>query len=100
MVLKPDAALVEDDTERFRKAVMEQYASGNLHVVIDLADVPFIDSGGLEALLDLAEHAHGAGGGLRIACLCDISRDIFIATRIRNFIQVYGDISEARKSLM
>ncbi len=100
MVLKPDAALVEDDTERFRKAVMEQYANGNLQVVIDLTDVPFIDSEGLEALLDLAEHAHVGGGGLRIACLCDISRDILIATRMGNVIQVYDDISEARKSLM
>jgi len=99
MVLKPDAALVQDDTKRFRKAVEEHYTNGNLRVVIDLADVPFIDSEGLEALLDLAEHAHVAGGGLRIASPCDISSDILVATRIGSRIQVYSDVSEARKSL-
>lgn len=100
MVLQPDSALVEDGLEQFQQVVAEHISGGNVRLVIDFSEVPFIDSAGLEALLDSMEKAVACGGGLRIAAPSDISKDIFIATRLGSRILIFDDVGEARKSFM
>ena len=100
LVLKPVGAIIEDDMEVFRRAVDEQLSNGNTRLVLDFSEVPFIDSQGLEALLDLSDQAQMFGGGIRIANCSEISRDILVATRMIGKIQVFDEVPEARKSFL
>jgi anti-anti-sigma factor len=100
MVLKPNAALVEEDLAQFQQAADEQLSAGSVRLVFDFAEMPFIASEGLEALLDLSERAARLGGGIRIASPCEITRDILVATRLAARIEVFGEIAAARKSFL
>jgi len=100
MVLKPQGALVEEELDSLHRAVDQQINAGSSRIVLDLADVPFVDSLGLEALLDIAEKTEEAGGGLRFACAPDITRDILAATRLVQRIELLDEIDMARKSFL
>ncbi|BDZ44823.1 hypothetical protein GCM10025866_07320 [Naasia aerilata] len=50
-----------------REAVASLVAEGSSRVVVDLADVPFLDSSGLGALIGGLKSTRQAGGDLRIA---------------------------------
>ena len=60
-VLKPDGALTTTDAEDFSAAVSCAMTANLGRVVVDLSAVPFIDSRGLEVLLDLTEAASQGG---------------------------------------
>jgi len=100
LVLVPGAALVEEEVEEFAKRVRECFQGGNVKVVLQMNNVPFIDSAGLEALLALYGEALGMGGEIKISALTDIGRDILRATRLNNVIEVYDSTPDARRSFV
>ena len=100
MVLKLTGALVEDDLNDLATSVKDQLSAGASRLILDLSDVPFIDSAGLECLLETVEEAEKHGGGIKIACATEITRDILIATRLAGRIEGFADVALARKSFM
>ncbi|KOV93053.1 STAS domain-containing protein [Streptomyces sp. NRRL B-3648] len=73
-------------------AVVEE---GAAHVVLDMAQVGFVDSTGLSALITLMQAAHGAGGSLRLAEVPDrLSRMISI-TGISQLMPVHATVADA-----
>ena len=100
LVLVPDAALIEEESEEFLRRVRECFQAGNVKIVLQLNNVPFIDSVGLEALLVLYGEAMAFGGELKISAPTDIGRDILKATRLDNVIEVHGSTPDARRSFV
>lgn len=72
---------------------------GAFKLILDLKEVPFIDSAGLEKVLDIARDLGKQSSDLRISSLNDVCKDIFKATLMENFVQVYDDNDSALKSL-
>lgn len=52
-----------------RNAVADVITSGESHIVIDMAELQFVDSSGLGALVGALKSARVAGGDLRIAAV-------------------------------
>ena len=100
MVLKLTGALIQDDLNDLNTSVQAQFSAGASKLILDLADVPFIDSLGLECLLETVEKAEQLGGSVKIACATEITRDILIATRLASRIEGFADVALARKSFM
>jgi anti-sigma B factor antagonist len=98
--LSPDGALVADCLPAFRQAVDESQAGGASNIVLDLKQVPFIDSQGLEYLWDLSTNLGGRGGSLRIACANHTCKDILRITRVDQTIPVYDDLEAAGRSFL
>ena len=99
-VLVPHGAIIDDDREKFSEAISKSIEGGRAKIIIDMSNVPFVESQGLEMLLDSAESASFHGGGIRIMNPSDIVRDILTATRLTSKIELHNDMLEARRSLL
>jgi len=98
--LQPNGALVEESLGDLRQSVGALDAGQPLHLVLDLRQVPFFDSAGLEYLLDLSIELREAGGSLRLANANSIGRDVLAMTRLDRTIAVHQDLESAGRSFV
>jgi len=72
---------------------------GHIQLVVDLTDVPFIDSSGLAALVSAFKAAREAGGTIKLAGLSEQTRTIFTLTRLDRVFELYPDAEVALDTL-
>jgi len=99
-VFVPVGALIDDDRLQFAEVLRKCLDRGNARIIIDMNAVPFVESEGLELLLDIGEAAFEAGGGLRVINPSEMVKDILHATRLERTIEVHKDLIDARRSLL
>ncbi|GIX47314.1 MAG: anti-sigma factor antagonist [Candidatus Tectimicrobiota bacterium] len=68
---------------------------GQRRVVLDLHDVPFIDSMGLATLVRCFKRVRSGAGRLALASLQPAVRRVLELTRLDRAFDVHGDVSEA-----
>lgn len=76
------------------KSAME----GNASVVLNLAEVNYIDSGGLGTLVSLYTTARNAGGALKLANLTKRVGDLLQVTKLVSVFEVFPDEAAALRS--
>src|SRR3954453_15368123 len=69
-------------------------AEGNHRLIVDLAEVSFIDSSGLGALIGGLKAARLAGGGLRIARPTEQATFILELTALNRVLRPYATVEE------
>ena len=74
--------------------------SRDMRIVLELRGVPFIDSQGLESILEFTARTDAIGGNLRLSAPNDLCRDILAATRVDGLVHVYPDHESAVRSLL
>jgi anti-sigma B factor antagonist len=80
---------------RLHEGLEELIAAGTTKILVDLANVTFMDSTGLSALLVAHRHLSDAGGELRLVAVpTNLARTIEIAGLGERF-HVYPDVSSA-----
>ena len=99
-LLAPDEAIMEDAIGELSKKIEACFVAGETKVNVDFSSVSFIDSEGLEMLLDYLARARKAGGSIKIASPNQICSDIFKVTRLSNFFEIYKEIDDARRSFL
>jgi anti-sigma B factor antagonist len=72
--------------------------SGNSKVVLNLAEVNYIDSGGLGTLVSLYTTARNAGGALKLANLTRRVTDLLQVTKLVSVFEVFPDEQTAVRS--
>jgi anti-sigma B factor antagonist len=72
--------------------------SGNSKVVLNLAEVNYIDSGGLGTLVSLYTTARNAGGALKLANLTRRVTDLLQVTKLVSVFEVFPDEQSAVRS--
>jgi anti-anti-sigma factor len=99
-LLKPDGALVEADLSEFT-SVLRALIAGRLgRVVVDLSAVPFIDSAGLERLLDITDELGQGGQCLKLCALNKIVRQVLELTEIHSHFDLFEDVNSAVRSFL
>lgn len=93
-------SLVNEELVKLNVAIDEILSSGVSNIVLELSDVPFIDSAGLELLLELVSRFGKLGGEIRLAALNDVCMEIFSATRMDNFYNPFTDVDSALRSMV
>ena len=78
-----------------RAAVSTAVAAGGTRVVVDLADVDFIDSSGLGALISGLKTARQAGGDLRIAAPNEQVRLVLQLTNMERVLSSHDSADSA-----
>lgn len=78
-----------------RDVVSRVVASGRPRVVVDLAEVEFMDSSGLGALIASLKTARQAGGDLRIAAVGDQVALVLQLSNVDRILKPYADANAA-----
>lgn len=97
-LVAPNGALVDAELGPLQGELDACLAAGRVRLVLDLGGVPFIDSRGLELLLEVGRRAAAAGGRLRLANPNPICSEILSATRVANELEVFFDLNQAGRS--
>ncbi len=88
--------LVEDTLAAFRQAVDHQLAAKDVvDLVLDLHEVPFLDSAALEYLLDLQDRLAERLGQVRLVRCTPEVRTILAMTRLDAVFEIFEGVPEA-----
>jgi anti-anti-sigma factor len=96
VILNLKGELVEDTVAVFQQAVDHQLAGKDvIDLVLNLHEVPFLDSAALEYLLDLQDRLAERLGQVRLVrCNPDV-RKILEITRLDSTFEIFEDIPDA-----
>ena len=89
---------IGDSAVGLRRAIRQLVEAGRKKVVVNLANVRYIDSSGIGELSANATTLNRAGGGLRIAHLTDQVQDLLVITKLLTAFDCYETVEEAIKS--
>lgn len=85
--LAPNAALTTDSMlGMLRSAFEECLTAREIHVIIDLAAVPLVNSAALESLLDCQDEILRLGGWLKVSHVNAVVSEIFRVTEFHDYI--------------
>ena len=99
-LLRPEGPLAEAAGGELAAAAKPVLAATLGRVVIDLSAVPFVDSGGLEALLDLADLLADSGQSLKLCGTNKTVRQVFELTEIDAQFDHFADVNSAVRSFL
>lgn len=100
-IIKPAGILDGVKANELRRQVSELLAAGNNLVLLDMADVNFIDSSGLSALIVSLKMLRTAGGDLYLCSIAEPVRNLLSITRMdRLFENSLDSISLAESVLI
>ncbi|MGI9101745.1 MAG: STAS domain-containing protein [Terriglobales bacterium] len=86
-----------DETLALRELVKEQLKN-NKNIVINLADVNFIDSGGLGTLVGLYTSARSMGGTVKLAHLTRRVDELLQVTKLLTVFETFESVEDAARS--
>jgi anti-anti-sigma factor len=98
LVLVPHGPVTEDEVSSLREALEDAFSSPR--VVLSLRESPYVDSKGLEMLLDLSEQSADEGKRMRLAELDDCCQEILYLTDTHDAFERYATIDDAVRSLL
>ena len=81
-----------------REQVKDLVAKGKKQIVLNLAGVTYIDSGGLGTLVGLYTTARNAGGSIKLASLTPRVGDLLQVTKLLTVFDVYDTEDKAIKA--
>jgi anti-anti-sigma factor len=99
-VIRPSGALVADDADRLKRTVSNAGAANLGRVVLDASGIPFVDSRGLEALLDLSDELGQAGRALKLTGATATVREALDLTGVAESLEFFDDVQAAVRSFL
>lgn len=99
-VLKPEGPFVQEQADVLGASAMPRVRPMLGRMVIDMAAAPYIDSVGLETLLDLAEQMEACGQTLRLASVSPTIREVFELTGLTHRFEYHEDTNTAVRSFL
>ncbi|MFN3166836.1 MAG: STAS domain-containing protein [Phycisphaeraceae bacterium] len=100
LVVKPDGPLIQDDARLLGEATHGRGRAMLGRIAVDLSASPYIDSVGLEALLDLADELDHFGQTLRLASVSPTVREVLDLTGLTNRFEFHDDANLAVRSFL
>lgn len=100
VVLKPEGALIENDAAAAKAKLMSTVAASLGRFVVDLSAVPYVDSKGLEALVEVTEELGRGGQALRLCCANKTVREVMEITDLASLFEHFEDTNTAVRSFL
>ena len=97
-VLTPDGPLTGETGEVFLEAVRTQLQTAQPRIVVSMEDVAYVDSSGLEILLDILDEVQGKSLSLKLANLTPTCREIIYLTDLIGEFDLFDDAEDAVRS--
>ncbi len=99
-VLKPEGPLVEADAAAFATALSRAVGANLGRCVVDLSAVAFVDSKGLESLLEATDEMARGGRALKLCAVNKTVRQVFELTGLDSQFDHYEDVNSAVRSFL
>jgi anti-anti-sigma factor len=99
-VVRPQGALVNEDAKAFTSTTLELLKANLGRVVIDTSHVPYVDSQGLEGLVDLAEYLAKSSASLKLCGINDTLAQVIALTGLSMQFDCYDDVQVAVGSFL
>lgn len=99
-VLKPEGPFVQEQAEALASSALPRVKPLLGRMVVDMAASPYIDSAGLETLLDIADEMDKCGQTLRLAAVSATIREVFELTELTNRFEYHDDANSAVRSFL
>ena len=90
--------VLEDGDEVFRDAINELAARDRLSLVVDLAEVSYIDSAGIGVMIGRYLSLRGRGGDMKLANLTARSHRVMTITQLLDVFDCFDSTDEAVES--
>jgi anti-sigma B factor antagonist len=87
-----------EESNSFRQKVKNLIAAGNKEIVLDLANVSYIDSAGLGTLVAAFHSARSQGGTLKLANLGQKFNEVLQMTKLMTVFDTYSNEGAAIQS--
>ena len=84
-----------EEVDDFNAAVASALETGHIHIVVDLSQMPVIDSCGIGAVVQALQQAKKLGGDLKLVDPSQFALKIFKMTGILPLFQVFPTEQEA-----
>jgi anti-anti-sigma factor len=99
-VVKPQGPLVVGDAEEFRVRLAETMTRSLGRFVVDASAIPYVDSLGLEALVQSTDELGASGRALRLCGACETLREVLELTGLADRFEHYVDVNTAVRSFL
>jgi anti-sigma B factor antagonist len=99
-VIKPAGPLTQADAEQFRANVLEVAGRSAGRFVIEVSSIAFIDSVGVETLVDLTEKLGESGQALKLCAANDTLREVLDLTGWSDAFEFYDDLNKGVRSFL
>jgi len=100
VVVRPTGPLTSADAESFKARVRELIRENLGRVVIDASALPYVDSGGLESLADVAAELAQGGKGLKVCAANPTIRQVLELTGLAPQFEHFDDANSAVRSFL
>jgi anti-sigma B factor antagonist len=87
-----------DDTKEFNDLLHKLIDEGKMNVVVDLADVKFMNSSGLGMMIGGLTTMKKAGGNLKLARVTEKIESLLIITKLITIFEFFDNVEDAVKS--
>lgn len=94
-IISANVPLTAENVPEAAQAFEQCFGKGQPRLVFNLADVPLLDSAGLELLLDVRDRCMQQGGAIQLAAPVPLCRDILRATDVAAQIAIFDDVVTA-----
>lgn len=97
-IVRLEDELTGDTLPRFQAQLEGPLREGVRNFVIDMEKTEYLDSAGLEAIVDLMDQAHESAGQVKFSGLGNCCQKIFEITRLDRRVDVYETLIDAVRS--
>lgn len=100
-VIHPSGPVItEEDATQLRTESFEVLGNTLGRFIMDVSEMTFVDSFGLEALVDITDELRAGGQSLRLCGISDTLREIMAITDITSKFQQFEDVQTAVRSFL
>ncbi|HVN26260.1 MAG TPA: STAS domain-containing protein [Candidatus Paceibacterota bacterium] len=83
----------------FRDKVRQLLDSGERKILLNLADVPYIDAPGIDEMVDAHTTVRNRAGRIVIVCLCRKIRDLLLITKLYTCFEIWDTEEEGLRQI-
>ena len=99
-VLKPEGPLVELDAGVVKQRLLQTLNATRGRFVVDMSAIPYVDSKGLEVLVDVTEEMGRSGQALRMCGANKTVREVLELTDLASLFEHFHDANTAVRSFL
>jgi len=99
-VVRPEGPIAGEDVDSFRQRLLDRMAGSLGRCIIDASEVPFVDSKGLESLVEANDEVNANGQVLKLCGVTETVRRVLDLTKLASRFEYFADVNTAVRSYL